>query len=141
MRILVINVLISLLFPIDANASQPTNRIMEVLFVEGQTMEAGKTCRFVTVKVMAEGELVDEFRTNRKGKFEYYFEANTYYELVFEKEGYITKRIEVNTYTHKLKNEIQDFSFNIEMVQGSQERKVGEIYFSRDKKQVSYANL
>ena len=125
----------------EVNALAPDERITEVLYVQGQTVKNGEPCKQVTVKVLAEGYLIDEFQTNRKGKFEYFFDANTYYEIVFEKEGYITKRIEIDTYTHKLKNEIHDFDFNIEMIEGSEQLKVGEIFFPRDSRKVDFVKL
>ncbi len=115
----------------------------EVLFVEVQTIESDNECGNVKVTIKADGEVVDQFETKKKGKFQYYFDANTYYEVLFEKEGYITKRVKINTYTGKLKNSIHEFNFYVEMAQGPEEQNddIVDIYVPKNGKKFTYAKL
>jgi len=139
-------VLIATLLSVQFNAIATANHGVHsegVLYVEAQTVEAKKPCGNVTITIIADGEIIDKFVTRRKGQFAYVFEANTYYDILFSKEGYQTKHIEINTYTNKLKNEMQDFSFEVEMDQGEEDYKdqVAKFYFPRDKKRLAYNKM
>ena len=142
MKTFIISLLAVLLVQTNLLAVTPSNT-SEVLLIDAQTVELGSECGNVQITIIADGEVVDQFETKKKGKFQYYFDANTYYEIVFEKVGYITKTIEINTYTGKLKNGTQDFLFNVEMAQGSEEQKddIAKIYVPKDGKKFTYARL
>lgn len=142
MKILIISLLAVVFFQTNLLAVTPSG-VSEVLLIDAQTVELGSECGNVKITIVADGEVVDQFETKKKGKFQYYFDANTYYEIVFEKAGYITKTIEINTYTGKLKNGLQDFNFNVEMAQGSEKEndEIAKIFVPKNGKKFTYAKL
>ena len=78
-------------------------------------MNDAKNCGQFLVSVYADGEQETQFYTTKKRKFDIYLEANTCYDITFEKEGFASKKVKVNTYTQKLNFEFYEFGFDMEI--------------------------
>lgn len=115
----------ALFFSLFTFGSNNKDRASEILHISGQTVNESENYGQVLVSVYADGELETQFYTSKRGKFDFYLDVNTYYDVVFEKEGFAAKKVKVNTYTQKLNFDFYEFGFNMEM-QTEQELNEGD---------------
>ncbi|MBL4707126.1 MAG: hypothetical protein JKY48_01625 [Flavobacteriales bacterium] len=79
----------------------------------GQILIGDKKAKEVTIKVFNRNACSSTYRTTRNAKFIFIAGIEEYYTLSFEKEGYVTKRVVIDTkYTRKIK-ETEPFKFDI----------------------------
>lgn len=80
----------------------------------------------ITVKVFSGNRCFSNYTTTGNGKFIFIGGSEKLYVLQFEKEGYVTKKIVINTQnTKELMERIDEYSFSIELL----EEEVGENYY------------
>ena len=129
-------------FSLFTFAGNDGDRASEILHIEGHTMNDANNCGQVLVSVYADGELETQFYSSKKGKFDFYLDANTYYDIGFEKEGFASKKVKVNTYTQKLNFEFYEFGFDMEMQTqnelGTDEAVAANIQFNKKRRRFTY---
>lgn len=67
------------------------------VYVDGTVKESGSKLSGVNVLLFRDGKKVDEFSTSTNGKFQFELAYEHDYVLEFTKEGYVSKKISVNT--------------------------------------------
>jgi len=65
--------------------------------VFGQVFEQGSKCEGASVKVYIDNDELGTFPVTKKGSFRLELDLNKYYTIEVSKDGYVTKRIAVNT--------------------------------------------
>lgn len=112
MKIETILISLSLLFTPYYLSAQKINHFEFV----GHVMLGKQKVKDVTIKVFDGNRCFSNYTTKRNGKFIFVGGSEKIYTLQFEKEGYATKRIIVNTKnTRKLKSKVDIYKFYVEM--------------------------
>ncbi|MBL4708937.1 MAG: hypothetical protein JKY48_10920 [Flavobacteriales bacterium] len=72
----------------------------------------------ITVRLYDDNEVISEYNTDKNGKFAVGAPKLKHYTLEFEKAGFVTKRMIINT--RKVltsKNRVEDFDFNVYLIE------------------------
>ena len=84
-----------------------------------------------TLKIEKNGKIVDQMDLGRKGQFKYELDLNNSYILHFTKEGYVTKKIEMDTNvpSDKVSNSFQSLYFEVEIFKSVPDSKLGPFQY------------
>lgn len=74
-----------------------TEKHNQAFFVKGDVFPKNTKSRSVNVLVYKDNTIVDEMRVRRNGRFKAALGAGAYYTLVFQSEGYVAKKVIVET--------------------------------------------
>lgn len=113
------------------------------LTLEGFLHEGSKGVTDLKISVVKNGALLEEVEHVDMWAFYYQLDANSSYSIKFEKEGYVTKVIQVNTSVPEKTRRNHYFSFNLEMVPLDENLEetdflVGKVHFSGESKKFHY---
>lgn len=98
------------------------------LAMEGKLLLKGeKNSAGAVLKIEKNSEIVDEIDLGKKGKFKYNLELKNQYILHFDKDGYVTKQIEVNTNVPSAKESksFQPLYFEVEIFNSVPDSELG----------------
>jgi len=95
--------------------SQELDATMGKLPIYGQITQSGKTAKNVKVKVYNGNNLMEEF-TSKRGIFEVMLDLGHYYTIELSAEGYITKRITLDTKLEKKNVKPSPFDCGIDLI-------------------------
>ena len=71
----------------------------------------------VTVRLYDDNSLISSYNTDKKGKFTLGAPSAKHYTLEFEKDGFVTKRVIINTRkVYLAKGRVEDFDFNVYLI-------------------------
>lgn len=88
----------------------------KVTFV-GEIIIANADLDNVTVRLYEGNEIIQTYITDESGMFEMKLQLGGQYTFEIIKEGYITKRVQVNTkHENRIKGKIEDFAFYCELI-------------------------
>ncbi len=89
----------------------------EKVTFHGEIIIANKDLDQVTVLLYENNQIVQILKTDKNGVFDMDLQIGKFYTFEIIKEGYITKRVQVNTlHRNKIKEKIEDFSFYCELI-------------------------
>lgn len=86
------------------------------LEIYGKIKTHRKILNEVTIQVITDGKLENQFSNSKLGKFNLLLNKGHYYELIFKKQGYFSQKIEVNTSSSEIEDYVWDISFQIDML-------------------------
>jgi hypothetical protein len=72
-------------------------RVTGGLPIVGSITEEGKRCAEATITLYEGNEVINTFKTPRNGRFQLLLHTDKYYTLEVTKQGYVQKRIAINT--------------------------------------------
>ena len=71
----------------------------------------------VTVKLYDDNTLISTYKTDKKAKFTIGAPSAKHYTVVFEKEGFVPKKVIINTKkVYQSKGNVEDFDFNVYLI-------------------------